>query len=58
MNLLSKSPALALLFLGVAPFNTDMPAEAADDSGIEAVVDGNTKFALDLYSRLKDDTLA
>jgi serpin B len=55
MNLLSKSPALALLLLGVAPFNTDMPAEAADDSDIEAVVDGNTKFALDLYSRLKDE---
>ena len=55
MNFLSKSPALALLLLGVAPFNTDMPAEAADGSEIEAVVDGNTAFALDLYSRLKDE---
>lgn len=55
MNFLSKSPALALLLLGVAPFNTDVPAEAADDSEIEAVVDGNTEFALDLYSRLKDE---
>ena len=32
-----------------------MPAEAADGSEIEAVVDGNTAFALDLYSRLKDE---
>lgn len=55
MDFLSKSPALALLLLGVAPFNTDMPAEAADGSEIEAVVDGNTAFALDLYSRLKDE---
>ncbi len=55
MDLLSKSPALALLLLGIASFNTDMPAEAADDSEIEAVVDGNTRFALHLYSRLKDE---
>lgn len=55
MNFLSRSPALALVLLGVAPFNTDIPAEAADGSEIEAVVDGNTKFALDLYSRLKDE---
>jgi serpin B len=55
MNFLLKSPTLALLLLGIAPFNTDMPAEAADDSDIEAVVDGNTAFAIDLYSRLKDE---
>ncbi len=55
MNFLSKSPALTLLLLGIVPFNTDMPAEAADDSEIETVVDGNTRFALDLYSRLKDE---
>jgi serpin B len=55
MNFLSRSPALAILLLGVAPFNTDMPAEAADDSDIGVVVDGNTAFALDLYSRLKDE---
>jgi len=53
MSFLSKSPALALLLLGI--FNTNMPAEAADDSDIEGVVDGNIAFALDLYSRLKDE---